>query len=988
MLSEYNTLTSRGLCVFPRNPHKKIPAVKWKNVDPPTLEHAIRMQRTGKAAGWVVRTGDGILVVDLDVSAELSKEFFLSVAPTDFIIRTPSGGWHLYYRIDRRVHTSAGKVARGVDIRADGGIAVSLGSTSTYSGVDAAKRGLPDGFTGEYTLFRDGEIGTATPELYDMLAEKPKPKDTAGEKYGLSAEAQEWVRQFLAQEQDQRDKTVIEMIDIIVSTWDDGTVAYDRWLAFWMSAHHASSGSEVVGKYIAYNQKIHFSGDRTHWFQHWWKTHQPRSDGYTVATLRYMAKEAGWRSRTGYEIVVSEHINYARVSEWLSELPEIPNRLLLQSQTGSGKTYALSLLWERMGRPKTLVLVPTIKLAEELAATLRARHGMPAVMYRDIGGNIRGLDEMKSADVLVTTLQTFAIRMWRDGYVDLTEYGLMYIEECDQLLSSFARATKSHVTEEQAQAGFAMLREAFSLPMTIWGVDATMTQVSQCLFQTFSKEVRVIVNDYTTQKPDVTMLDSQEDAYNIAYEALVMGKKVVIAVDTWKLATRMEEFVNQVASLTDIPYIRITGRDDGQVQRDFMADVNAGAEKYQLVIYNSVMASGVSIDKVKPDVFIHIGGYLTPRANLQIHNRYRLQNEVYVVYQNARQRHVYTDDQLREIHLQRAQTEAGVVRVPLVDRHSDAVLRDVMAAISMADEDAQRRDQRGFFIALLRSDGRVVHDGRAKTSYAVVREHMARKADHKDYVRSNWLMIAPDFDQKLSEEERAAAIFHARVLRAFPEGIPDASPELIYDVLHSVGSKTYALMALADQQRSIRQATKSVLDEKRATLSVRTEVARASLISKCALLFPSFDTALSAETDVSGFLEGFPEGLYNIITGDPDISYARGREKSATDIEFAAFLAKHLLKTVGLKVRKDKRSNKTDPHVWRLDNIEHARTFLQWKGLDITSFTFSAPTDVLELYDAVDDKTIVHQRVKQGMSWEDAVLTAHLGNDRFSEIGA
>jgi hypothetical protein len=947
----------------------------------------MHMQRTGRASGWVVRTGSGILVVDLDVAAELSKDYFLDIAPTDFVVRTASGGWHLYYHIDRYIQTSAGKVAKGVDIRADGGIAVSLGSSITYVGLDAAKRGLPDGYTGAYSLHSDGAIGEATQSLYDMLVEKPKPKDTAGERSGMSAEAQEWVREFLSQEQGQRDKTVIEMIDIVVSTWEDGTVQYDRWMAFWMSTHHACGGSEVVGKYIAYNEKINFNGDRTHWYTHWWVKHVPKTDGYTVATLRYMANEAGWRNRTGYEIVVAEHINAPRVSEWLGDLTDLPKRLLLQSQTGSGKTYALSLLWERMGKPKTLVLVPTIKLAEELTATLQSRHGIPAVMYRDVGGNIRGLDEMKNAKVLVSTLQTFAIRMWRDGYVELSEYGLMYIEECDQLLSSFARATKSHVTEEQAQAGFAMLREAFASPMTIWGVDATMTQVSQCMFQTLSKEARVIVNDFTTPKPAVVMLENQEDAYNIAYEALVMGKKVVIAVDTWRLASRMEEFVNHVASLSDIKYIRITGRDDGQAQRDFMADVNAGAEKYQLVIYNSVMASGVSIDKVRPDVFIHIGGYLSPRANLQIHNRYRLQNEVYVVYQSARQRIVHTDDQLRAMHLQKAQVEAGIVKVPLTERSNDALLRDIMASISMADEDAQRRDQRGFFIALLRSDGREVHDGRAKTSYAVVRAHMSQKANHKDFVRSNWRAIAPDFDQKLTDEERAAAIFHARALRVFTDGLPDAPSELIYDVLTSIGSKTYALIALADQQKAIRSATKSVLDSKRATLSVRTEVARASMIARCATLFPTFDTALTGETDVSSFLSGFPAGLYNLLTGDPDTTYEKGREKYDNDLELAAFLAKHLLKSVGLKVRKEKRSNKSDAHEWRIDNTLLAQTFLGWKGYQLTDFSFTEPVDMLEQYAAVEDKDVVLSRIKQGMSWEDAVLTAHLGNDRFSELG-
>lgn len=989
MLTEYTLLVGKGLTVFPRNPNKKIPAMRWKNVDPPAIEYAMRMQRSGKADGWVVRTGNGILVVDIDVTAELQPEFFLNLAPTDFIVRTPSGGWHLYYKINKYVHTSAGKVARGVDIRADGGIAVSLGSSVTYTGTDAAKRGLPDGHTASYTLYKDGDIGDATPALYNILADKPKPKDTVGERSGLSAEAQEWTREFLSQDLSQRVSTIIEMIETIVGTWDNQNVSYDRWMAFWMSAYHASGGSDDVGKYIAFHPKIQFSEERQVWFDHWWKTHIPKPEGYTVATLRYMAREAGWRFKTGYEVAAAEKINTHRVSEWVEALPEIPKRLLLQSQTGSGKTYALSLLWERLGKPKTLVLVPTIKLAEELTATLKQRHNMPAEMYRDNTGNIRGLDEMKEAVILVSTLQTFAIRLWRDGYADLHDYGLMYIEECDQLLTAFARATKSHVTEEQAQAGFAMLRDAFLSPMTIWGVDATMTQVSQCMFQSFSPDTRIVINEYTTSKPTVVMLERVEDAYNIAYEALTLGKKVVMAVDTWKLATKMEDFVKQVSSLSTVKFIRITGRDDAQKQREFMADVNKGAEEYQLVIYNSVMASGVSIDKVRPDVLIHIGGYLTPRANLQIHNRYRQQNEVFCVYTSGHQKSVRTDSQIRAAYLQKAELEAGIVKVPLASRNDDAVLRDLMASISIADEEAQRRDQRAFFISLLRGDGRKVIDGRAESSYAVVRSHLARKEDYSEFVRANWMFIAPNFDRDLTNEERAAAIFHARAERIFPSGFPDASPEQIYDVVKAIGNKAFSLMAFADQQKAIKQSTRSLLDERRATLSVRTEVARAYAIARCASLFPTFDSELNSETNIQTFLTDFPDGLYNLLVNDPEISYQAGKEKSKSDLELAAFLSKHLLKSIGLKVRKEKRSNKTDAHRWKLDNVDNARVFLQWKGLDIHTLEFNPPTDMSSQYQLLDEdgKAVVRERVKKGMDWNAAVLTAGLADDRFSEIG-
>src|ERR1041385_6679227 len=143
-------------------------------------------------------------------------------------------------------------------------------------------------------------------------------------------------------------------------------------------------------------------------------------------------------STTGYELnlKLADKINVRYVGEWLATLKEIPKRLLLMSQTGSGKTFSLKFLYETLGQPKTVVFVPSIKLALELTSTLINRHGLPAVCYYDQEAlSSIGVAQMVAAPILVTTLQTFAMKI----RVPMSEYGLVYIEESDQLIASFAR---------------------------------------------------------------------------------------------------------------------------------------------------------------------------------------------------------------------------------------------------------------------------------------------------------------------------------------------------------------------------------------------------------------------------------------------------------------------------------------------------------------------------------------------------------------------
>jgi putative DNA primase/helicase len=149
-----------GRPVFPADPRTKAPLVKdgfkAATTDPATIRRWWSIHRTALVA---MPTGRGLVVVDIDIrnGGEVDPDW-----PATLIVRTRSGGWHLYYLSAEPVRCSAGKVAPGVDIRAAGGYAIVPSPGSGWSwGNDLPLAELPASIvaaTGTVRAYERGEL--------------------------------------------------------------------------------------------------------------------------------------------------------------------------------------------------------------------------------------------------------------------------------------------------------------------------------------------------------------------------------------------------------------------------------------------------------------------------------------------------------------------------------------------------------------------------------------------------------------------------------------------------------------------------------------------------------------------------------------------------------------------------------------------------------------------------------------------------------------
>lgn len=165
----------RGFRVFPLSPGTKIPpkGFAWKaeaTRDPAKLT-AWWSQYPNCNIG--VATGDGLVVVDVDAHkpGALGALLALDLPDDTLTVKTPGGGFHLYYLGDD-VANSANKLGPGIDVRGAGGYVVAPGSF--FADSDGAK-----GYTGHYQIQHDTPAVVAPPHLI-LMAGSPRERQDGG----------------------------------------------------------------------------------------------------------------------------------------------------------------------------------------------------------------------------------------------------------------------------------------------------------------------------------------------------------------------------------------------------------------------------------------------------------------------------------------------------------------------------------------------------------------------------------------------------------------------------------------------------------------------------------------------------------------------------------------------------------------------------------------------------------------------------------------
>jgi hypothetical protein len=771
------------------------------------------------------------------------------------------------------------------------------------------------------------------------------------DRFNSSAGASAQTEKHLSQSMSDRERVVLEALEYALKDW--GLQDYGLWTRMWMAANHGAP-TENVCEYIVNHPDIQWSGDDPDRdrdkFRRDWDTHEP--DGVTVATLFWMAKRSGWLSESPYEVKDhwAETIDTVRVSDWQESLEELPDVVMLQSQTGTGKTFNIISLYKRLKGPKTVIFSPTTKLATELTATL-VHNGLPAVLYTDAEGRRRAADEMHDAPVLVTTLQSFSSQVYGSNG-SMANYDLVVFEESDQLISQFARASvagySTHVREYEAKAGFRIFEDAINNSGNVWFVDATMTEVTLRLVRSLKDADRTMKfyrNKHVKSKAPVTFVPEKEMVLTEAYEVLMAGGRVAIATDTAVNATEVYDALVSALDYTEEDAVLLI-RDTSHTThtKTFMQDVNLAAPGYKLVVYNSSMGSGVSITSMQPDLVVLMAEYLTPRVHLQMLNRYRLQRRVVTFYRKSDRLYARSYQEVLEQAQERIKAEAELLLVELPKRTRLTAVRDTIAAISIADEEAQGRSPRTMFENLLKRDGRLVfsEDDMAVSALVEKRLEEARELlrSRREEVARQWRDYPlVDYDHPPSADatafEVACGIRHGEIIAVLgqdPEGVPAEDVDKIVRKFHTRGYLLYSV--LFPQETAVRSLS-NLIDPEKAMLSMSGVISALEVISTVSNIFHSLGDTVEEDTfNERAYLFikelGFRRELYDNFVPNRD-SWENLFDADNTP-EMAYKMARALLRGIGLKMKKTRITRDGERvRAYKVDNISDAVMFLSWK---------------------------------------------------------
>lgn len=167
-LEAVRRLIKQGIRVFPVARKTKRPLVKWQSEYVSSIEELDAMRKRFPNCNWGINCGkSNLTVIDLDVTAgkkgpenweAFLVEHGLTFKPS-FVVRTHSGGLHLYYW--GATLSSPSKLGPGIDIKSVGGFVVAPGSVGKY---------------GQYVIEHDRPIADL-PEDFIPIANKPGKKD-------------------------------------------------------------------------------------------------------------------------------------------------------------------------------------------------------------------------------------------------------------------------------------------------------------------------------------------------------------------------------------------------------------------------------------------------------------------------------------------------------------------------------------------------------------------------------------------------------------------------------------------------------------------------------------------------------------------------------------------------------------------------------------------------------------------------------------------
>jgi len=666
-----------------------------------------------------------------------------------------------------------------------------------------------------------------------------------------------------------------------------------------------------------------------------WEVLDGAEHAYGVGTLYYMAFKRGYGVTSPMDATPDRTIN----TRYVALQAPFTTRALLKSYTGSGKTTLLNELLKCTDK-KALIIAPLKNLVQDIAAALK-RSGHDAVVYLDEKGEIKSMDELREARILCVTPQSAAGLL--DGQHTIEQYGLLWIEEVDQIIRAAVRPGRDALYKQYHTDGFMnLVAGALQSGVTVWGVDAGLTQVSVEWFKAHN-DVEVIVNTYTPDKARLTVYPDAESALKRGIDAARKGQRVHFVTDTVDGDNGTGAIVRALKA-ADVTNGKLIDANQ-QGNAEFTANANELLQDVQVLVTSPTWKSGVNITEWRPDVVVVVYTYLTPRDALQAANRTRNQGEIVAYFGMPRRLEpVMTANEAQQRLDVLYGAMVSVTQGVKIERNEIAALVARLSGLVEIDEQAQLQTPARFAVRLFREEGRTIRYADTKQGLGYLND--ARKNNPlAEKVRTMWHMTEPiNLDNPPKPDATMLDIMGGRA-HSWIDGVTikgydleQHTPEHIYDVVNDGIDANIVERAVGLKDPGTRMA-EQLHDGRFAITSIERDIAEDQAFG-CLYQFV-IDGVLTAET-LFEHGERFVRTVER-VKGAYDLCVGVGKRFSDVYepddlLTTARKLATNILAIAGLRLRRGDKRGVVNPQTqqrlcdWHVDNADYALDLLRWRA--------------------------------------------------------
>lgn len=569
-----------ALSFFPLTDNRKTPRSSWE-----IYQH--RRPDAREIGNWIylghqnygIVTGSisgNIIGIDLDPQKmEADLQEYAQRWPTGYIVRTPTGGLHLVYRVadDIRIKTKADALGPGIDTRGEGGYLVAPGSTVTYIWKDAIKKNVPDGFTGTYEQIGGGEITPIPDELLGLLRERNliigQPR--------LRPDKNQLSRSY----SDVTERQIAEMLSFIPTQG-----GYDYWLSVLMAVHSVLPDQRGINLCEAWSPG--YEGEVAEKFDSFDKGYS--GPKVTLGTLVWLARQHGYTPTKPVhraailKAPMQAHQNIHKPYFSADDFPENDD-LIVIGDMGTGKSTSVAQL-----NNQKLIPSHRTRLSKSLAKPFEA------VNYRNQNDEIRSSDELRRSWNQGHNLTIVINSLHRLGeWGRLPHVPLLFIDEIRQVLAQLGGETFTGAEAETAYNTLvALIRHAERVIVADAHADDIVTDFLQEIRGV--ERVKVIHNSYNKPRGPLTIYRHRDRLIAHACELIDHNEgTIVIPTNSKTQAKLLEQYFTARYGEQAVMCIHQDTTDDKA--RYFIEHITDEITQYRVVIYSPTLGSGIDISQ-------------------------------------------------------------------------------------------------------------------------------------------------------------------------------------------------------------------------------------------------------------------------------------------------------------------------------------------------------------------------------------------------------